>query len=154
VARRNNTGDSRNSTLAADGVAVRLAGNGVAVTSDFEIRLQRLFDEATLQRTRYHAVADSLRATMDAIFQGRTALKPGSRDPKSNTQGDLLKPLSNREKEILRLIAEGKSTKEIGHVLNIAFKTVVCHRTHLLKKLNCHESATLVRLACRAGLVD
>jgi DNA-binding NarL/FixJ family response regulator len=89
---------------------------------------------------------------MDAILRGRGASST-ARDEKPHINGDLLERLSHREKQVLRLIAEGQSTKEIGATLNISFKTVVCHRTHLLKKLNCHESATLVRLACRAGLV-
>ena len=62
--------------------------------------------------------------------------------------------LTPREIQVLRLIAEGLSTKEIAHRLKITFKTAVSHRTHLLQKLGIHESATLVRLAIRAGLVS
>jgi DNA-binding NarL/FixJ family response regulator len=64
-----------------------------------------------------------------------------------------LSRLSAREKEVLRLIAQGFSTKEIAGTLNISFKTAVTHRTHLLRKLQLHESASLVRIAIRAGLV-
>ncbi len=65
-----------------------------------------------------------------------------------------LKLLTPREIAVLRLIAEGLSTKEIAAHLAISFKTVVSHRTHLLEKLGIHESATLVRLAVRAGIVS
>jgi len=61
--------------------------------------------------------------------------------------------LTTREREIVVMIAQGLSTKQIAAKLNISFKTVVCHRSHILEKLNCHESATLVRLAFQAGLV-
>ena len=54
---------------------------------------------------------------------------------------------------MLGLIAEGYSTKEIAAKLNMAFKTAVCHRSHILEKLHCHESASLVRFALQAGLV-
>jgi len=64
-----------------------------------------------------------------------------------------LRLLSSRELEVLGLIAEGYSTKEIGARLGITFKTAVTHRTRILRKLQVHESASLVRLAVRAGLV-
>ena len=54
---------------------------------------------------------------------------------------------------MVRLIADGHSTKQIAHLLSISFKTVVYHRSQVLKKLDIHETATLVRLAVRAGLV-
>lgn len=65
-----------------------------------------------------------------------------------------LKQLTPREVEVLRLIAKGLSTKEVAGRLGIAFKTAVSHRTHLLQKLNKHETASIVRFAIRAGLVS
>ena len=65
----------------------------------------------------------------------------------------IIRRLTPREIDVLRLIADGHSTKQIAHILNISFKTVVCHRSQVLKKLGIHETATLVRLAVRAGLV-
>jgi len=65
----------------------------------------------------------------------------------------VLRRLSPREIDVWRLIAEGHSTKEIAYHLRVSFKTAVSHRTHLLKKLGIHETATLVRLAVRVGLV-
>jgi len=61
--------------------------------------------------------------------------------------------LTPREIEVVCLIADGHSTKQIAHLLSITFKTVVFHRSQVLKKLDIHETATLVRLAVRAGLV-
>jgi len=66
---------------------------------------------------------------------------------------ELLNRLTRRELEVLRLIAEGKSTKQAAAILGIAFRTAVCHRYRIFQKLHVHETASLVRLAVRAGLV-
>jgi len=65
-----------------------------------------------------------------------------------------LDSLSLRQREVLRLIAEGQSTKQIAATLGISFKTADTHRSNLMQKLNAHETATLVRLAVRFGLVS
>jgi DNA-binding NarL/FixJ family response regulator len=62
-------------------------------------------------------------------------------------------PLSQREREVLQLVAEGKSTKEIAILLGISTKTAESHRRHIRSKLNLHETASLVRYAIRRGLV-
>jgi len=63
------------------------------------------------------------------------------------------KGLSKREREVLGLIVEGKSSKEIAAALGISFKTAVTHRTSIMGKLNVHEIASVVREAIRRGLV-
>jgi len=63
-------------------------------------------------------------------------------------------PLTAREREVLQLVAEGKTTKEIGRVLGISMKTADSHRTRLMRKLGMHETASLVRHAIRRGLVE
>jgi len=63
-------------------------------------------------------------------------------------------PLSPRERQVLQLIAEGKTTKEVAGVLNISVKTAETHRTRLMEKLDIHETAGLVRYAIRRGLVQ
>lgn len=60
-------------------------------------------------------------------------------------------PLSSREIEILTLIAEGKSSKEIAEQLFISFRTVQNHRTKIMRKLNLRKSADLVKYAIRKG---
>ena len=62
--------------------------------------------------------------------------------------------LTPREIAVVRMIAEGFSTKEIGARMGISFKTAVCHRANAMRKLDCHETATLVRCAIRMGLVQ
>jgi DNA-binding CsgD family transcriptional regulator len=63
------------------------------------------------------------------------------------------KPLSRREREVLGLMVEGKSSKEVAAALGISFKTAVTHRASIMGKLNVHEIASVVREAIRRGLV-
>ena len=62
-------------------------------------------------------------------------------------------PLSPREREVLQLVAEGKTTKEIARLLGVGVKTAENHRTRILSKLDIHETAGLVRYAIRRGLI-
>ena len=62
--------------------------------------------------------------------------------------------LSPREKEVLKLIAEGKSRKEIGKILSISVRTLDTHRTNILLKLGCKSTAELVHYAVRRKLVE
>lgn len=66
---------------------------------------------------------------------------------------DPLQQLTPRQREILQLIAEGKSTKDIGFVLDISIKTVETHRAQLMERLGVHDVPGLVRCAMRLGLV-
>ena len=63
-------------------------------------------------------------------------------------------PLSPREREVLQLVAEGKTTKEAANVLGVSFKTAESHRMSLMSKLDIHETAGLVRYAIRRGLIQ
>jgi len=62
-------------------------------------------------------------------------------------------PISPRERQVLQLVAEGKSTKEVASVLGISVKTASAHRSRLMGKLDIHETAGLVRFAIRLGLI-
>jgi DNA-binding NarL/FixJ family response regulator len=61
--------------------------------------------------------------------------------------------LSSREREILQLVAEGHSTKEISVILSLSIKTVDNHRSNIMKKLNIHDIASLTRYAIKVGLI-
>ena len=65
-----------------------------------------------------------------------------------------LDPLTPREREVLQLIAEGKSNKQISQDLGMSVKTVDSHRRNLMVKLDIHETAGLVRYAIRTGLIS
>ncbi len=64
---------------------------------------------------------------------------------------DLLTP---REREVLQLIAEGKTNKEIASLLNLSVYTVDAHRGRIMEKLNLHSTGELVRFALRKGIID
>jgi DNA-binding NarL/FixJ family response regulator len=62
--------------------------------------------------------------------------------------------LTARQVQVLILIAEGKTTKEIAEDLGVSFKTAAAHRSNIMHKLNVHDTAHLVRYAIRTGLVE
>jgi two-component system response regulator NreC len=63
-------------------------------------------------------------------------------------------PLSAREHQVIQLIVEGKSTRDIASLLGISVKTAESHRARLMQKLDIHETASLVRYAIRRGLAE
>jgi len=63
-------------------------------------------------------------------------------------------PLTPREREVLQLVAEGKTTKEVAKLLGISAKTVESHRTRIMKKLDTPNTAGIVRYAIRLGLTQ
>ncbi len=63
-------------------------------------------------------------------------------------------PLTDREREVLRLVAEGKTTKQIAALLGVSVKTAESHRTRLMDKLDIHDTASLVRYAVRRGVIQ
>ena len=62
--------------------------------------------------------------------------------------------LTPRQQEILILIAEGRTTKEIARHLGVSFKTASAHRSNIMNKLDIHDTAHLVRHAIRAGFIE
>jgi len=68
-------------------------------------------------------------------------------------EADPLQALSPRQREVLRMVAEGKSTKEIARLLELSSKTVDIHRAQIMQRLDIHDVAGLTRFAIRAGLV-
>lgn len=103
------------------------------------------------------ASGDLVRA-INEVRRGMMYLSPGISD--AVVQAFLAKaevppdPLTSREREVLQLVAEGKSTKEVAQLLGISFKTAESHRTRIMKKTDIHETAGLVRYAVRRGLVQ
>jgi len=64
-----------------------------------------------------------------------------------------LECLTSRERQVLKCVAEGRSTKEAACLLGIAFKTASCHRQRTMEKLGVHDASALVRYAIRMGLI-
>lgn len=96
-----------------------------------------------------------------AVAAGETYFSPAiSREvvaqlyaPASDEKNPLV-ALSNREREVLHMIAEGSSAKEIANSLRISTKTVEAHRTSLMRKLKVRKATELVRYALRHGLIE
>jgi DNA-binding NarL/FixJ family response regulator len=72
---------------------------------------------------------------------------------KTVEQVDLYEKLTDREKQVLKLIAEGHSHKEIASLLNISAKTVIAHQTNLCEKLDIHARAGLIKFAISKGII-
>jgi two-component system response regulator NreC len=64
------------------------------------------------------------------------------------------RPLSDRERQVLQLVAEGKSTKEIATLLGISVNTAESHRANIMEKLDIHDTAGLVRYALHNGIIQ
>jgi two-component system, NarL family, response regulator LiaR len=108
------------------------------------------------------AVSDELLLAVRAVGRGDTFLSPEVAGPVVSAlvatplrSADLgpLDQLTSREREVLQLIAEGHTNREIATHLHLSEKTVEKHRTQLMAKLNVHETAGLVRFAVKHGLV-
>ena len=106
------------------------------------------------------AACDLLQA-IDAVNTGQSYLSPTitqqvvdaiARPDDAAPSGVAM--LTDREREVLQLIAEGLSSKEIAKVLGVSLKTVDSHRSNLMDKLDIHKVSGLVRFAIRAGLVE
>ncbi|MEW5797513.1 MAG: response regulator transcription factor [Bacteroidota bacterium] len=107
------------------------------------------------------AAAVELELALLAISRGEKYISPAI---SSCLQNELKKPdtlpiggpdsLTPRQREVLQLIAEGHTTKEIASILGMSLKTADSHRTNLMDRLNIHDIAGLVRFAIRSGLIS
>jgi DNA-binding NarL/FixJ family response regulator len=99
-----------------------------------------------------------LLAAVRAVAKGEGYLSPAVSDAVLSDYRrhvtDPLDLLTSREREVLQLIAEGKTNKEIATSLNLSVYTVEAHRGRLMEKLNLHSTGELVRFAVRSGLID
>lgn len=104
------------------------------------------------------AAADEVVNAIRTTFQGRSFLDPEIADIVVNAyrQGneDVYETLTEREREILILLAKDHTNNEIASILYISYKTVDYHRTNLMKKLNLHSKVELTKYALRRGLIN
>lgn len=106
------------------------------------------------------AAVDELATALRTVVSGGSYLSPAVsghlvqqlRQPKAEAASGWL-VLSSRQREILQLIAEGRSTRAIGELLHISPKTVETHRAELMRRLNIFDVAGLTRFALREGLL-
>jgi DNA-binding NarL/FixJ family response regulator len=97
---------------------------------------------------------------IQAVMRGESYLTPKVSSSvvegileQEDRESDPLDDLTTRQREILQLIAEGQSTKEIAGILDISVKTVESHRLRMMERLDIHDVPGLVRFAVRAGLI-
>jgi DNA-binding NarL/FixJ family response regulator len=104
------------------------------------------------------AIDADLLAAVRAVAKGEAYLSPSIADAVLTDYRqhvtDPIDLLTSREREVLQMIAEGKTNKEIATVLNLSVYTVDAHRGRIMEKLNLHSTGELVRFAVRKGLID
>lgn len=109
-----------------------------------------------------NSASEELLVALDAVARGETYLSPAvagsvvsrALHGRSTPESSETRPLSVREREVLQLVAEGKSSKEIGSILHIAVPTVETHRRQIVEKLNLRTIAELTKYAIREGLTS
>jgi DNA-binding NarL/FixJ family response regulator len=104
------------------------------------------------------SLADDLVSAVRAVAGGEGYISPAvSNAVLDDYRKHVTNPidlLSSREREVLQMLAEGKTNKEIATVLNLSVYTVDAHRGRIMEKLNVHSINELVRFAVRNGLID
>jgi two-component system response regulator NreC len=109
------------------------------------------------------AAASELVAAIRAVYNGEAVLSPAitrllledylKRDSSTREEDDP-NALSSREREVLQLIAEGKTSREIAEILNLSVKTVQSHRTNLMQKLDLHDRGELIKYAIQKKIIE
>jgi DNA-binding NarL/FixJ family response regulator len=106
------------------------------------------------------AAGAELVAAIRAVRRGGLVLDPEvarfalEETPAPDTDaGDPYDSLTDREKQVLKLVAEGRSNKEVAELLNISVKTAMSHREHVMTKLQAHNRTDLIRFALRHGVI-
>jgi DNA-binding NarL/FixJ family response regulator len=108
-----------------------------------------------LKREADTALVDAVRATArDEPFLTTAATETLVREWMSDEAAGPSEPLTPREQEVLKLIAEAHTNRQIGEVLHLSEKTVESHRGNILRKLGMRDRVELVRYAIRRGLVE
>ena len=108
-----------------------------------------------------HSASAELITAIRAALAGKTYLTPAlagevvqTLQPDSPMAGDPVAKLTARQRQILQLLAEGRSTKEIAGTLSISARTVEFHKYQLMETLSLHHSAELVHFAIKHGIVE
>lgn len=133
----------------------------LSMNSDETYVLRALKSGAKAYLLKDSAEAD-LVAAVRAVRQGKSYFSPAvsrtllddyTRQLQRRGAEDSYELLSLREREVLQLIAEGKSNKEIAAILHLSLHTVETHRMHILQKLNLHSVPDLILYAVRKGII-
>jgi DNA-binding NarL/FixJ family response regulator len=108
------------------------------------------------------AAGSALTAAIRAAYQGGLVLDPDvAREAVRDQAAGALSPpdadpyeaLTDREKQVLKLVAEGRTNKEVAEVLGVSVKTAMSHREHIMQKLDLHSRTELIKFALRRGVI-
>jgi len=107
------------------------------------------------------AAVSELVQAIQTVYRGASFLSPSISHQvveeygrRAEAMEDKLDRLTDREREVLQLIAEGRTNREIASRLHVTVKTVEAHRAHLMDKLDLHSTAELTKYALRKGMVS
>ncbi len=108
------------------------------------------------------AAFSELASAIQAVYQGGSFLSPMAaaaiieecqQKATAESEKDAYQRLTDREREMLKLVADGYTAREIADMLVISLRTVETHKANLMKKLNIHNKADLIRFAIRKGII-
>ena len=154
-----------NGVEAARQIALRNPATAIVILSmhsDESYVIRSLKAGARAYLLKDSAEADLI-AAIYAITEGKSYFSPAVRNllkedymHRLSEQGaeDSYELLTTREREVLQLVAEGKSNKDVANLLNLSLYTVETHRTHILQKLNLHSVPELILYAVRKGIIS
>jgi DNA-binding NarL/FixJ family response regulator len=134
----------------------------VLILSQYEDReyVRRLLKAGVSGYVLKKSAGSELAGAIRAVHRGGLVLDPevarvamAEAGPAVDGGSDPYESLTDREKQVLKLVAEGKSNKEVADVLGISVKTAMSHREHVMDKLGVHNRTELVRLAIKRGVI-
>ena len=122
---------------------------------------RRALEAGALGYVLKHSAPSELIAAIRAALDGKTWLTPAvagevlqSMKGEPEKAGDPVASLTPRQREILQLLAEGRSAKEVGAALGVSARTVEFHKYQMMERLDLHTSAELVHFAIKHGIVE
>lgn len=98
--------------------------------------------------------ARELFAAIESVMKGRMYVSPAIQEAAPGSASDPMASLSGRERQVLQMLAEGRSTKEVARLLGLVTATVHTHRQNIMRKLRCRSIADITRLAIREGVTS
>jgi DNA-binding NarL/FixJ family response regulator len=133
----------------------------ILILSQYEDReyVRRLLRAGVSGYVLKKSAASELAAAVRSVHRGglvldpevaRAAMEEAAAAPAA---ADPYETLTDREKQVFKLVAEGRSNKEVAELLNISVKTAMSHREHLMVKLHLHNRTELIRFALRHGVI-
>lgn len=134
----------------------------ILILSQYEDReyVRRLLKAGVSGYVLKKSAGAELAGAIRAVHRGGLVLDPevartamAEADPAAPGHADPYEALTDREKQVLKLVAEGKSNKEVAEVLGISVKTAMTHREHVMEKLGVHNRTELVRFAIKRGVI-